>query len=172
MESSPSPRRKPPAHPGRPLTPGEIALGRSIFGDEIDYARVMVHNCKWRFFMPGHRPHAPNGHIYFPPGTSCYAKDFSKSELRDRSVFIHELAHVWQFQRGVNVAARAALNRSYDYGAAFRGRPFFRLGVEAQAKMVADYFLLKNGAVLDGRPSLEEYRRLLPFTPSAMSPVS
>lgn len=149
---------------GRLLTEGEIALGRSVFGDEIDYSRVRVHDCKWRFFMPGHRPHAPNGHIYFPPGASCYADDFAHAELRDRATFVHELAHVWQHQKGFYVAGRAALNRSYDYGQVFRGRPFSRLGVEAQAKMVADYYLLKHGAVLDGRPPLEDYERLLPFT--------
>lgn len=152
---------------GRPLTEGETALGRSIFGDEIDYAKVRVHNCKWLFFMPGHRPHAPNGHIYFPPGTSCYAADFSLAELRDRSIFIHELAHVWQHQKGVNVAGRAVLNRNYDYRRAFLGRPFSRLGVEAQAKMIADYYLLKCGAVLDGRPPLRAYEELVPFQPES-----
>lgn len=158
--------QKTPAQ-GRPLTSGEIALGRSVFGDAIDYSRVRVHDCKWRFFMPSHRPHAPNGHIYFPLGTRCYASDFSHAQLRDRATFIHELAHVWQHQKGMNVAARAVLNRSYEYGAVFRGLPFARLGVEAQAKMIADYYLLKQGGSLNGRPLPQAYEELLPFPRAA-----
>jgi hypothetical protein len=161
-----------PRRVGRPLTAGEVGLGKSVFDDAIDYSRVRVYDCKWRFFMPGHRPHAPNGHIYFPRGTGCYAVDFSRSPLRDRATFIHELAHVWQHQRGVNVAARAALNRSYDYGAVFQGRSFASLGVEAQAKMIADCYLLKNGCVVAGRPSPNEYERLLPFSETPTQAVS
>jgi hypothetical protein len=157
MESSQShPRRS-----GRPLTTGEIALARSVFGDEIDYSRIRVHDCKWRFFMPNHRAHAPNGHVYFPPGTGCYSPDFSTASLFRRAIFIHELVHVWQHQKGANVIARAALNRNYDYARVFRGRPFSQLGVEAQAKMIADWYLLKHGAKILGRPSLKAYEEVL-----------
>lgn len=147
----------------RPLTSGEIALGRSIFGDAIEYGRVRVHPRKWLFFMPDRRPHAPNGHLYFPLGSGCYADDLSRADLRSRAAFVHELAHVWQHQRGVNVILRAALNRSYDYRSVFHGRPFAKLGVEAQAKMVADFFLLRCGVELPDRPPLAAYERLLPF---------
>jgi hypothetical protein len=158
MKSSPSQRSR----AGRSLTAGEIAIGRSVFGDAIDYDRVRIYDCKWHFFMPNHRAHAPNGHVYFPVGTGRYCEDFAVADLHSRSILVHELAHVWQHQNGVSVATRAMLNRRYDYAPVFRGVPFSRLGVEAQAKMVADWYLLRHGASIQGRPPIEQYERALP----------
>ena len=38
--------------PSRPLTPGEVALARPVFGDAIAYDRVRVNHHKWIFFQP------------------------------------------------------------------------------------------------------------------------
>jgi hypothetical protein len=59
----------------RALTPGEIALCRSVFGDAIDYAKVRLIKGKWWPFQPRNAAMAPNGRIYFHPAagglTAC-----------------------------------------------------------------------------------------------------
>ena len=51
----------------RPLTPGEIALARSMFGDAIDYGRVRLVRRKWWPFQPKGIVMAPTGNIHFHP---------------------------------------------------------------------------------------------------------
>src|SRR5438067_847470 len=63
---------------GRMLTPGEIALARSVFGDGIDYGRVKIFSRKWSAFQPSGTLMAPNENIYFPPGR--YMTDLSSDD--------------------------------------------------------------------------------------------
>ena len=65
------------ARPSRPLTTGEIALARTVFGDAIDYARVRVRHYKWIFFQPRRIVMAPMGDLHFHPKGSVYCDDFS-----------------------------------------------------------------------------------------------
>ena len=46
-----------------PLTPGEIELARSIFGDAIDYSKVRLVKGKWWPFHPRSAAMAPMGNI-------------------------------------------------------------------------------------------------------------
>ena len=47
----------------RSLTPGEIELARSIFGDAIDYSKVRLVRGKWWPFQPRDAAMAPTGNI-------------------------------------------------------------------------------------------------------------
>jgi len=136
----------------RPLTPGEIALARTMFGDSLDYAAVRLHDR--RILPPGlqdrHQAVAVNNDISFA-GTS-YSDDFgAEPDGVKQSVFIHEMCHVWQHQNRVLSTAREGvremLRHGFNYGAAYpydlrNGRDLTDYGFEQQAAMVQDYFLL------------------------------
>lgn len=126
----------------RPLTSGEIALAGLVFGSSVDYKRVRIHNT--RFIPLLQRKDVcitPNGELYFHE--SRYREDFSLATEREQHWFMHEMAHVWQFQLGYPVMWRGAirLGLSYDYDVS----PELRLcdfNMEAQAEVLADYFVL------------------------------
>ncbi|MEO4001676.1 hypothetical protein [Mesorhizobium sp. CAU 1732] len=149
----------------RPLTPAEIILARSIYASAIRYDQVSVYQKNYRGIPLG-AAHAPDGNIYFPPGTG-YREDFGgATNYRQRSVFIHELCHVWQHQRGVILPVNIIIqwkpgieqtsdgpklrnSKNYIYAHMFqasdRRRLFTSLDLEAQAEFMSDYYLVKNG---------------------------
>jgi hypothetical protein len=134
----------------RRLTEREITLARSVFGETIDYQKVRLDEksfvgCRqFRFAYVG---------FYFVN---------SWGQLSD-PVLIHELVHVWQFQRLGSVYIPRALwaqrtPEGYNYGgisalkkALERHEPetgasaLLSFNYEQQADIVADYFSLKNG---------------------------
>ena len=148
----------------RGLTPGEIALARSVFGDAIDYAAVEVRNRKWAFFQPRHVVMAPMGHLHFHPHGSICCDDFSTAPLARQGLFIHEMTHVWQAQtrgRWFLVLMRWPFDR-YSYSLK-PGWPLRRYGLEQQAEIIRHTFLLSRGQAVPGAPGLDAYRAILPF---------
>jgi len=127
----------------RPLTSGEIALARLVFGGAIDYQRVRIHNTRFIPFLQRKDVCiTPNGELYFH--ISRYRPDFSLATAPEQHWFMHEMAHVWQYQLGYPVMWRGAvrLGLSYDYELS----PELCLcdfNMEAQAEVLADYFALK-----------------------------
>jgi hypothetical protein len=150
----------------RALTDGEVRLARSVFGDAIDYARARVAHRKWAFFQPARTVMAPLGTIHFSPRGDLYRDDFAAAPLGLQGLFVHELAHVWQYQSGLFLPLRRHpfCRYRYEYDS---GRPFARYGIEQQAEIVRHAFLLGAGMALPGKPPLEVYRALLPFAPAA-----
>ena len=146
----------------RPLTPGEIALARSVFGDAIDYAAPRVANRKWAFFQPARTTMAPLGTIHFHPRGDLYRDDFAACDPGMQGFFLHELTHVWQHQRGINLILRRHPFCRYGYSFV-PGRPFVRYGIEQQAEIVRHAFLLRQGRTVAGAPPLAQYESLLPF---------
>ncbi|HSX54139.1 MAG TPA: vgr related protein [Sphingomonas sp.] len=147
----------------RPLTAGEIALASGIFGDAIDYDRAGIANRKWIFFQPRAITMAPMGCIHFHPGGGNYRDDFTHAPLDLQGLFIHEMTHVWQHQKGIFLPLRRHPFCRYDYSL----KPGWRLeryGLEQQAEIIRHIFLLRRGAMLPGAPPLEQYRGILPFT--------
>jgi hypothetical protein len=61
---------------GRPLTPGEVELARSVFRDAVDYDRVRLVKGKWWPFQPRNSAMAPMGNIYFHPEGGAWSNDF------------------------------------------------------------------------------------------------
>lgn len=146
----------------RPLTEGEIALARSVFGEAIDYAGVNVWRKKWIFFQPRETVMAPLGHIHFHPGGSRYCEDFALASRAAQGLFIHEMVHIWQHQQGLFLPLRRHPFCRYDYSIK-PGWPLHRYGIEQQAEIVRHAFLLREGAAIPGAPSLDHYRSMLPF---------
>ncbi len=128
----------------RSLYPSELALAKSIFRDSINYKRVRIDNkayigCKhWRF-------------LYVSFYTINSWGNFSPDYL------IHELVHVWQFQKvGGAYIPRAikAINsrEGYNYGGVEKlqaaiqdGKPFLDFNYEQQADIITDYYRIVNG---------------------------
>ena len=144
----------------RPLTDGEVALARSMFGDAIDYQRVRIVRGKWWPFQPRGIVMAPTGNIHFHPSDSRWSEDFSKVPFELQGILIHELTHVWQTQkRGrlyLPLMRHPFCRYSYDL---VPGRGFDWYGLEQQAEIVRHAFLARHGARLATLPDSS----LLPF---------
>src|SRR4051794_37405402 len=144
----------------RSLTPGEIELCRSIFGEAIDYSRVKLVEGKWWPFHPRGAAMAPMGNIWFHPDRGGWSDDFSKEPLRRQAYFIHEMTHVWQAQKGgkfyLPLMRHPFCRYSYELTP---GKRFERYGIEQQAEIVARRFLADRGVAVANVPP----RELLPF---------
>ncbi|MFA5990057.1 MAG: vgr related protein [Sphingomonas sp.] len=151
----------------RSLTQAEIALAQSIFGGAIHYEAVRIIRRKWAFFQPKNTVMAPRGNIHFHPRATCYCGDFSTGSLGDQGLFIHEMTHVWQHQRGIFLPLARHPFCRYDY-AIKPGQPFSRYGIEQQAELVRHAFLLSRGAPVSGAPPLDVYLGILPFGTDAL----
>jgi hypothetical protein len=150
-------------HPsGRAMTQREIALARSVFGNAIEYARVRIHKRKWWWFQTRKITMAPDGHLWFHPDNDLFCDDFCDRDVGLQGLFIHELVHVWQHQRGINLPLKRHPFCRYDY-ALKPGWTLLQYGIEQQAEIVRHYFLLKNGFNVPGAPPLSQYRGVLPF---------
>jgi hypothetical protein len=151
------------AHPsGRRLTPGEIALVRSVFGDAIDVGRVRIHNRRWWWFQPRRITMAPDGHLWFHPQNNLFCDDFCGRDLSLQGLFIHEMTHVWQHQSGINLPLRRHPFCRYDYSLK-PGWTLKRYGLEQQAEIIRHIFLLRAGAKVPGAPLLSQYDGVLVF---------
>lgn len=135
----------------RPLTPGERALARQVFGDAIDYERVRVHGRNFVFWQGGHYIVTPNGHLYLGRRLRRLT-DFSAAGLAVQALFIHEMTHVWQHQRGVPVLWLGAIEQvkhflgfnQYRYRLE-AGKALTAYKLEQQGDILRDYFLARMG---------------------------
>ncbi|KQN25336.1 vgr related protein [Sphingomonas sp. Leaf33] len=146
----------------RPLTPGETALAASVFGDAIDYAAASISLRKWAFFQPRDTVIAPSGCIHFHPGGTLYRDDFAAASADLQGLFIHEMTHVWQHQRGIYLPLARHPFCRYSYSIK-PGWPLKRYGLEQQAEIVRHAFLLRRNRIVPGAPDLARYETILPF---------
>jgi len=123
----------------RPLTPGEVALVASVFGDALDVRTVTLRRAKFWLLQPVWVVMAPDGHIWFHPDGNAWSDDFSAAPLHARALFVHEMVHVWQRQRGIRLWLRRYPLARYAY-ALVPGKPFGRYGIEQQACIVEDAY--------------------------------
>ncbi|MBW7984796.1 type IV secretion protein Rhs [Enterobacillus tribolii] len=129
----------------RPLTIGEVALARSVYGNSIDYRRVVVHCDSYFPFgqQPSNYAMAPNGELWYRK--ERYFTDFSTAPRVDQHDYIHEMAHVWQHQKGMWVRTRGLFSRLVDYRYRLDGKKVLKdYGMEQQASIIADYWFLKT----------------------------
>ncbi|CAI0918573.1 Uncharacterised protein [Serratia rubidaea] len=129
----------------RPLTLGEVILARSIFGNSIIYNTVRVHCDSYLPFglQASHTAMAPNGELWFRK--ELYKPDFSMADLGDQLTFIHEMAHVWQYQTGMWVRMRGLFSWAADYKYRLNEKKTLKdYSMEQQASIIADYWLLKR----------------------------
>ena len=146
----------------RSLTPGEIGLARSVFGDAIDYSKVRLKLGKWWPLHPRGSAMAPMGHIYFHPVGGGWSEDFSAEPRGRQAFFIHEMTHVWQAQKGGRFFLPLMRHPFCRYRYRLEpGKPFRRYGLEQQAEIVAAAFLERAEAT-----EASSLRALLPFGPA------
>jgi len=132
----------------RPLTTGEIRLAENIFGSSIEWGKVWVHCESYLpFGLQGkYVGMTPNGEMYFRKET--YLKDFSISSNSNQHFFIHEMVHVWQQQHGMWVKTRGLFSWASSYKYTLdENKKLNDYGMEQQAQIIADYFLLKTYGV-------------------------
>lgn len=147
----PRPLRNDPVCAGnlscRPLTPGEIRMAKTIFRDTVDYGAVRIYQAPYSILrLRGAAASAPDGNIYIHVEDLSSA-DYSKAAVKKQKAFIHEMTHVWQYQKGVNLYAadmaltlKTPFNYKANYEYKIDGRPFKEYSTEQQAKIAEDFF--------------------------------
>lgn len=133
----------------RRLSAGEIALGRKMFGDAIDWARVGVLQL----------PPLPFGAMV-PIGRTIVfgrwraVRDFAAASLNEQGWFVHELAHVWQAARGKVLALSklAALGKKAYVLKPRAGVKLASYNIESQAEIARHVFLTRAGEGEPGAP--------------------
>jgi len=148
----------------RPLTSAERALVRSVFGQALDPEPVRIHRRRWWRFQPKDVVMAPDGNIWCHPQGTLWRDCYASTPLLMKAFFIHEMTHIWQSQRGGRwylPLMRHPFCR-YDY-VLKPAKAFDRYGIEQQAEIVSDAFLLAHGMARRGKPALKEYLAVLPF---------
>jgi hypothetical protein len=127
----------------RKLTSEEIALARTVFGNRIDYEKVKIHHGSYLPFnaQDANTAMTPNGEIYF---INQYRDDFSQSLYSLQHMFIHEMSHVWQREKGMNVIGRGLVSWLVSYRYTLDGRLLSDYPMEQQAQIIADNFVLQT----------------------------
>lgn len=148
----------------RHLTPGEVRIARSVFGDAIDYTKVTLRRRKWFPLQPRKVTMAPWGHVHFHPQGEAYCDDFSRENVLRQGLLIHELVHVWQTQtRGWwYLPLVRPFSQRYSYSLK-PGWPLTRYGIEQQAMIVQHAFWLRNGVQVAGVADKSAYDLLVRF---------
>jgi len=126
----------------RALTAGEVDIGRGVFGDGIDWARVRVLQA----------PALPFGAMV-PFGKTIVfgrwraARDFARASPGEQGWFVHELAHVWQASRKtlLAVAKLDALGKKAYVVKPRAGAKLRDYNIEAQAEIARHVFLSRAG---------------------------
>ena len=128
----------------RPLHDWEKELAKEVFGNKINYARVRID--EYAFWGPRQYK-------------LCYVSFFHVNSWggMQNSLLLHELVHVWQYQKmGISYIPKALIAQrsplGYDYGgvkslkmAKQNKKSLEVFNLEQQAEIVADYYRLKNG---------------------------
>jgi hypothetical protein len=152
----------------RRLFAWEIQEARRVFMDQIDYEAVRVHECTawpdqinrfgtWIKRMPAsdrHNAITLGNHCYFPVPLLKEPAALNDGRLELFSWLIHELTHVWQYQklgwRYLTLALQAQIREgaeAYNFGfesglieAFAQGRKFSDFNLEQQGDIVRYYY--------------------------------
>lgn len=151
----------------RLVTPGEILLASSLYGYTIRYNKVWIHRGSYLPFelQKNNFAMTPNGEMWFQEGV--YEPDFSRalrSPVDSRHLFMHEMMHVWQHQRGMWVRTRGAFSWIADYTYDLDQSDLLDYSLEQQACIVSDYWLL-NTYGFTGHSNLYNLRHFNPAEP-------
>jgi hypothetical protein len=154
------------------MRPSEIREAESVFGAELPYAQIWIHeHARWPNWVGNlgavltRRPPPTAGNsvtlgknVYFPRPLSTEPSHFEARIFGDMSWLVHELTHVWQYQHGGYRYAFDAVRKqlrhgasAYDYGAenglkaaAARHTSLSDFNPEQQGAIVADYYLRRK----------------------------
>ncbi len=120
----------------RKLTSAEIEMLRDVYGDEIDYEKVRIHDDHWTANVTGFGAFVIGNDI-----------QLGKKYIGDRSILIREAAHVWQFQGHWkwnyffnalfdHIRARIDGHDPYDYSVVEGKKPWGEWNAEQQAQWI------------------------------------
>lgn len=166
----------------RNLSSGEIAILGPIFGSTLRYQSI---KCDVNSADVGGPSNSitPAGVAYF--SRHLYNNDFSGEAPDYKWVFVHEMAHVWQWQHGIYpvwAAVGAFIENLGNYAKAYsyqieKGKPFREYNLEQQAAIVADYWasqsrLLKPQCNLNTAATVADYGPLITQLQSVGRPKS
>ena len=152
----------------RPLTQNEIAMAQKIFGHALDYKIIKIHNQSALPFLPQNTAMAPNNNVYMPE--RLYCPDYALASPSLQALFIHELVHVWQHQNKVlhvfGAFLKETVKHKFNYAAAYdytlqKDCDLAQYGLEQQARIIEDYFLLKKFGFKRGAYDLCDYDAVL-----------
>ncbi len=174
--------------PRRRLRPVEVREAEAVFGGEVPYGQVWIHeHARWpnRIASLGgaltRRPVPPGGNsvtlgrnVYFPHPLRTEASDLEAHLFGDMAWLIHELTHVWQHAHGgyryawVSVREQLRKGRAvYAYGgedglrsASARNASLSDFNPEQQADIARDYYLRRKigSATVAWEPFIAELR--------------
>src|SRR5690606_19815508 len=130
----------------------------------LDLSAITIRRAKWWWLQPAWIVMAPDGHIWFHPNHPGWREDFSTAPLALRGLIVHELCHVWQWQKGIYLPLARHPFCRYGYRLT-PGRPFDRYGLEQQAEIVRHAYLLREGGTPAGAAAARSYAGLIPFGP-------
>lgn len=91
----------------------------------------------------------PNGEIYID---GVYAQDYASTGIFSKAFFIHEMAHVYQYQLNILNPISAAMGEAFKHGFDYDKAYFYTLsgerdlldyGIEQQAQIIEDYYRMK-----------------------------
>lgn len=150
----------------RLLRLGEINLASNIFRYSIYYNRVWVHFESYLplNLQPSDIGMTPNGEMWF---RDKYEEDFSipkGNRVEQQHLFMHEMMHVWQHQRGMWVRTRGLFSRIADYTYSLDKNNLCDYSLEQQATIVSDYWLLKKYS-FNNHSYLIDYKDYTPNEP-------
>lgn len=140
----------------RSLSFGEIQISKKVYGDLIAYDQVKIMNHPYLPWQPHNILMAPQGYIHVR--NAHYSDDYSCESLSYQALFIHEMAHIYQHQQGVNVLLHGAVLQSAFYLSIRRydpykytlktGKQFSQYNIEQQGDIAKDIFLGKIPNIL------------------------
>jgi|LULL01.1.fsa_nt_gb hypothetical protein len=143
----------------RQLTTGEIEMARSVFGHLINYKEVKIFNIPYLPWQPENIFIAPNGNLFVHP--KYFRTDYSSCSTNLQGIFIHEMAHILQFQQQTNVILKGAILQ-LGYYLSFKkynpyhyhfiqGKAFSDYNIEQQGDVARDIFLNKIPNIILGK---------------------
>lgn len=118
-------------------------MAKVIYGELIRYSNVVVHCESYLPFglQDINTAMAPNGELWFR--SEKYERDYSVAPADRMHLFIHEMAHVWQYQKGMWVRSRGIFSWAADYHYTLDdSRKLDDYTMEQQASIVSDYWLI------------------------------
>lgn len=123
----------------RLLTSGEIRLATELYRNSIQYNRVWIHHGSYLPFgmQENNTAMTPNGEIWFE--TNVYRDDYSLGTIELKHLFLHEMMHVRQHQRGMNVRMRGLVSWAVTYKYGLDKGKLSQYPMEQQACIVSDY---------------------------------
>ena len=135
--------------PRRPLSLNETADVENLFGESIDTSRVRITRDE---FLSFYAPKVVGDTIHLRADWGLFIGGGLALSPRGQSVLVHELVHVWQYQRGgvayigsslwaqsLGVLTGKGRGAAYHWQAAVdRGLPWSRWNAEQQAQAIQD----------------------------------